>query len=459
MMGEPPDLERLRSFLARHRQSDGGYRSTLGGAADLGGTYSCSIMLHWARRLGKVSHRSSNTVGFVLFGGRALDGWEGDKSLWAAKDGKIVGTLIGAEPQRISLRPRPNTATTSFNWSFRLRGDDSSNSGVQVRSVRIPGTEMRGYQADIGQGYWGCLYDESRRNKVLAPASERALAAIHKNAWNHYSIRCMGGRRSTPPRSTASNSVTYNEPDAAIERDRRDRCFESHAGKPMTIEFKDILIQPLPSPKSDSESTPGFHLRTVKTPAGERKYSVLPSRPATTPEEGYPGGSVPLHGSDEPRHGRGDFAHRLAWERRSRNTPRISRRSRFFPRPRRPGTPTPTTPALPSRHLTKSSKRTRSTRTGSSSRVCRWAGRGRGRSPQPIPGQFSAIVARSVDAAGPSHRERSKDMPTWVVVRHRGRRSDRPQRPGDGQGVEGCRRLGPVDGIPGCRPQQLGPGV
>jgi predicted esterase len=293
MMGEPPDLERLRGFLARHRQSDGGYRSTLGGAADLGGTYSCSIMLHWARRLeGEPS--IIETVGFVpLFDGQTLDGWEGDKSLWTAKDGKIVGTSTGLNHNDF-LATKAEYGDFILQLSFRLRGDDSSNSGVQFRSVRVPGTEMRGYQADIGQGYWGCLYDESRRNKVLAPASERALAAIHKNAWNHYSIRCMGGQITLTLNGV--NSVTYNEPDAAIERIGK-IALQIHAGKPMTIEFKDILIQPLPSPKSDSESTPGFHLRTVKTPAGERKYSVyLPI--GYDPKKAYPA-VLFLHGSGE----------------------------------------------------------------------------------------------------------------------------------------------------------------
>ena len=37
---------------------------------------------------------------------------------------------------------------------------------------------MSGYQADIGEGYWGALYDESRRNMVLVyPRSEAVRGA------------------------------------------------------------------------------------------------------------------------------------------------------------------------------------------------------------------------------------------------------------------------------------------
>ena len=75
--------------------------------------------------------------------------------------------------------------------NFRLV-DGKGNSGVQFRSVRVPHHEMSGYQADIGEGYWGCLYDESRRNKVLVPASQEALKALNKTDWNHYAVRAMG---------------------------------------------------------------------------------------------------------------------------------------------------------------------------------------------------------------------------------------------------------------------------
>jgi hypothetical protein len=54
-----------------------------------------------------------------------------------------------------------------------------------------------GYQADIGPAYEGCLYDESRRNAILAAASKEAVAqalAKAKDGWNEYVIRCEGRR-------------------------------------------------------------------------------------------------------------------------------------------------------------------------------------------------------------------------------------------------------------------------
>jgi predicted peptidase len=70
-------------------------------------------------------------------------------------------------------------------------------------------------------------------------------------------------------------SVKYKETDAAIAREGR-IAVQIHAGGPMKVEFKDIYIQPLPSPKVQANAnTPGFHLRTVKTPQGERKYTLF----------------------------------------------------------------------------------------------------------------------------------------------------------------------------------------
>jgi predicted peptidase len=70
-------------------------------------------------------------------------------------------------------------------------------------------------------------------------------------------------------------SVKYKETDAEIAREGR-IAVQIHAGGPMKVEFKDIYIQPLPSPKARADANaPGFHLRTVKTPTGERKYTLF----------------------------------------------------------------------------------------------------------------------------------------------------------------------------------------
>lgn len=293
MLNARPDLDALRRFVARHRQADGGYMPAPGKPADLSGTYLASILLYWARRLDGLP-AIIETAGFQpLFNGQNLDGWEGDTSLWSVRDGMLVGRSPGISQNQF-LATEARYKDFILQLSFRLVNGEG-NSGIQFRSERIPGTEMRGYQADIGENYWGCLYDESRRRKVLAAASPRALEALNKTGWNHYVLRVMGNQI----RLTLNGvlSVDYREPDPEIAAQGGKIAVQIHSGGPMEIQFKDLFIQPLPSPQADDRATPGFHVRTVKTPQGDRKYTVfLP--------EGYDGGrtypvALFLHGSGE----------------------------------------------------------------------------------------------------------------------------------------------------------------
>src|SRR5262249_31533955 len=146
-------------------------------------------------------------------------------------------------------------------------------SGVQFRSVRVPNREMSGYQADIGEGYWGCLYDESRRNKILAPAAANALKALNKTDWNHYTVRAMGNRITLSLGGAVSVNYTETEPAEKVARSGL-VAVQIHAGGPMEVQFRAVMIQPLPTPTADQPNAPGFHLRTVKTDQGERKYTV-----------------------------------------------------------------------------------------------------------------------------------------------------------------------------------------
>lgn len=270
MLKESPDLDKLRGFIERCRKDDGSYSTQPDAAGDLGGTYYATTVLRWVKLLGG-EPGLVETAGFVpLFNGRDLSGWEGDTSLWSVRDGMIVGTSNGLKHNDF-LATEKSYGNFYLKLSFRLIGAPGSNSGVQFRSVRLPGHEMSGYQADIGDKYWGSLYDESRRNKTLVQGSAKAVDALNKDGWNHYVIRALGPKIVLTLNGVTS--VTYTEPDASIARTGR-IGLQIHAGGPMVIQFKDLWIQPLPEPVADRPAEPGFHLRTVKTDDGERKYSV-----------------------------------------------------------------------------------------------------------------------------------------------------------------------------------------
>lgn len=292
MMKEKPDLDALKAYLAKHRQNDGAYESAPG-KNDGAGTYYVTTVNRWARILSG-EPAIVETAGFTtLFDGKSLDGWEGETSHWSVKDGVLVGTSPGLK-ENTFLATTKNYEDFILKLTFRLTGEPNANSGVQFRSVRIPGHEMSGYQADIGQGFWGCLYDESRRNKVLVDSSAKAKASVNLNGWNHYVIRCMGNHITLS--LNGETSVDYFEKEDGIARGGK-IAVQIHAGGPMQIEFKDILIQPLPipMPQTDDSETAGFHLRTLK--ASGRKYAVhLPN--GYDPAKEYPV-ILFLHGSGE----------------------------------------------------------------------------------------------------------------------------------------------------------------
>src|SRR2546425_767619 len=134
-----------------------------------------------------------------LFDGKTLAGWEGDTTVtWRVEDGAIVGgSLEQNVPRNEFLCTTKTYSDFELKVKFKLLGDRAkANAGVQFRTKRIPNHhEVSGYQADIGQDYWGALYDESRRKKVLArPEKDLIEKLVKHDDWNDYTIRCEGPR-------------------------------------------------------------------------------------------------------------------------------------------------------------------------------------------------------------------------------------------------------------------------
>ena len=129
-----------------------------------------------------------------LFDGKSFAGWEGNLQAFRIQDGAIVGGQLDKPvPRNEYLCTTKVYRDFELRLKFKLRGENV-NAGVQFRSQRVPGTnEMIGYQADMGQHYWGCLYDERRHKLLAGPTKEEQQKLIRRDDWNDYVIRAKDG--------------------------------------------------------------------------------------------------------------------------------------------------------------------------------------------------------------------------------------------------------------------------
>src|SRR5947209_1960383 len=187
--------------------------------------------------------------GKPLFDGKTFAGWEGDtKNTWRIEGGAIVGgSLERTVPRNEFLCTTKGYGDFELKVKFKLLGDRKhANAGVQFRTKRIPKHhEVSGYQADVGQHYWGALYDESRRNRILAQPEKKLIAKLVKHDdWNEYVIRSEGPRIRLWLNGTLS--VDYTEPDDKIERTGI-IGLQVHGGGKTKVYYKDITITELPA--------------------------------------------------------------------------------------------------------------------------------------------------------------------------------------------------------------------
>jgi putative heme-binding domain-containing protein len=216
-----------------------------------------------------------------LFDGKTLAGWEANDAeakWWRVADGLIVGgSLEERVPHNTFLATKESFQNFELTLAIRVRGAGGFiNSGIQIRSVRVPKShEMSGYQVDAGPDWWGKLYDESRRNKVIGePQDAKAVAAAVKEGdWNEYRIRAEG-----PTIRSWINGVPaldYREADAAIPLDGR-IGLQVHGGGKALVEVKDIAITLLP-PTPGAPRWPRPAPKGPLAPDDERAEFTLPA--------------------------------------------------------------------------------------------------------------------------------------------------------------------------------------
>ncbi|NBV23311.1 MAG: DUF1080 domain-containing protein [Proteobacteria bacterium] len=182
-----------------------------------------------------------------IFDGKTFAGWEGDTNkTFRIVDGAIVGGSMSANvPRNEFLATTRQYTNFVLRLEFKLLGGAKANGGVQIRTQRIPNHhEVSGYQADMGDGWWGCIYDESRRNKVVAKA-DPALTdkLVKRNEWNSYEIRCEGKRIRLAINGT--QTVDFTEEDDKIPQFGI-IAVQIHGGPPSEAWYRNFVLEELP---------------------------------------------------------------------------------------------------------------------------------------------------------------------------------------------------------------------
>lgn len=208
-----------------------------------------------------------------LFNGKDLTGWEGNTELWSVKDGVITGQTTAEKPASgNTFLIWKNGEVGDFELTFKYKmtpGNEKKfvNSGVQYRSKVVDQANwvVAGYQADFeyGDTYSGILYEEKGRG-ILAkrgqqvtlaqgqePAkpkievtgetgkSEDIQAAINKDGWNEYRVVVSGNHL----QHFINGKETVDVTDETAEGAKKGiLALQLHAGPPMKVEFKDLML-------------------------------------------------------------------------------------------------------------------------------------------------------------------------------------------------------------------------
>ncbi len=189
-----------------------------------------------------------------LSDGKTFTGWEGDTTAqWRIEDGAFTaGSLEKKQPYNDYLATTKEFGDFELTLKWKLEGTEGFvNGGVQFRTKRIapPSHEVIGFQADLGMGYDGALYDNMRRKTILARPTKEVLEKARKpvGEWNDYRIRAEGSHIQIWLNGV--QTVDYTETDPAIATTGI-IATQLHGNSNAIVRYKDFVITELNAAKA-----------------------------------------------------------------------------------------------------------------------------------------------------------------------------------------------------------------
>lgn len=171
----------------------------------------------------------------MIFNGKDLTGWVGNPALWSVENGEIVGKTEGLRRNEFL---RSELVAGDFRLTLEVKlTPNAENSGIQFRSDPLPDGEVKGYQADIGAGWWGKLYEEHGRGLLWDTPGD---PHVKPGEWNTYEIIAEGSTIRTF--LNGKPCVDLDDPEGVR---RGIFALQLHSGGPMEVRFRNLVLEPL----------------------------------------------------------------------------------------------------------------------------------------------------------------------------------------------------------------------
>lgn len=184
-----------------------------------------------------------------LFDGKKLQGWVYEPGYWQVKDGAIVGDKKGDTPHHHYMFSAKDYSDFELHIDVKMTG---YNSGVCARIHPASFDDVPGYQVDMGEGFWGCLWDEHhRQKKIFDYPADAANKILNKDGWNHYFVRMVG-----PHITLYLNGIKTAEGDDPEGFASGPLGFQLCHGGNTIASFRNIYIKPLKPATAGTAPTP-----------------------------------------------------------------------------------------------------------------------------------------------------------------------------------------------------------
>ncbi len=169
-----------------------------------------------------------------FFNGKNLTNWRGNEKLWSVDGNEIVGKTTGLSKNEFLVS---EYSVGDFHLKLEVKlVANAGNSGIQFRSEQTE-KGMLGYQADVGPGWWGKLYEEEGRALLWDKSGE---SHVKSGEWNHYEVRAQGSKIQTW--INGQLCVDLDDPKGAK---RGIMALQLHSGGPTEVRFRNVEMKVL----------------------------------------------------------------------------------------------------------------------------------------------------------------------------------------------------------------------